>query len=228
MFAFMCVLMAAFVSTNPEQTSAKVVNSTQKQVDKSKTITNGNSKVEVVNFYNRVVLKGKTDAIKKINKTLLKGSNAFFANDTGLYEIAEIVVNESDDVDETFYDYVAQEHVWNNDRYFSIVQEKYWYAGGVSNTDLSGYVFDLKTGKQIKDITKFTKSKKLSTVKKQIISALEEDYMDYDLTEIKDMKATDFAFFIDVDGNLRVCFGPYKLGFGGWTKVAVIPSKFSK
>ena len=40
---------------------------------------------------------------------------------------------------------------------------------------------------------------------------------DVDLA-IKGKKAKDFYFYLDENGDVVVCFGPYEMGYGGWAR----------
>ena len=76
----------------------------------------------------------------------------------------------------------------------------------------------MKTGKRVKNVTKLTKTKNLAKFKKELLAKIKDDEDGYDPSEISAMKATDFKFFISNEGKVVICFGPYELGFGGWTK----------
>jgi len=58
----------------------------------------------------------------------------------------------------------------------------------------------------------------LKKLKKLIIRKVKKLDENYETTEIEDKKATDFNFYITKKGKVCVCFGPYELGFGGYTK----------
>ena len=174
-------------------------------------------------YYKRVVLSGSSSAAKSINKQLKKYSDKFMAEPSGAVEYAK------DDCKyrtykETYNDYVTQKVSYLSDDIISIVTTYNWYAGGVSNVDTYGYTFDLKTGKEITKLTSVTKTASLSKIKSTLTKKIEAQQ--YSATDLKDMKATDFHFYINSKGKVIVCFGPYELGYGGWTKKYTLAGKY--
>ena len=174
-------------------------------------------------YYKRVVLSGSSSAAKSINKQLKKYSDKFMAEPSGAVEYAK------DDCkyhtyNETYNDYVTQKVSYLSDDIISIVTTYNWYAGGVSNVDTYGYTFDLKTGKEITKLTSVTKTASLSKIKSTLTKKIEAQQ--YDPSDLKDMKATDFHFYINSKGKVIVCFGPYELGYGGWTKKYTLAGKY--
>ena len=174
-------------------------------------------------YYKRVVLSGSSGAAKSINKQLKKYSDKFMAEPSGAVEYAK------DDCkyrtyNETYNDYVTQKVSYLSDDIISIVTTYNWYAGGVSNVGTYGYTFDLKTGKEITKLTSVTKTASLSKIKSTLTKKIEAQQ--YSATDLKDMKATDFHFYINSKGKVIVCFGPYELGYGGWTKKYTLAGKY--
>ena len=174
-------------------------------------------------YYKRVVLSGSSSAAKSINKQLKKYSDKFMAEPSGAVEYAK------DDCkyrtyNETYNDYVTQKVSYLSDDIISIVTTYNWYAGGVSNVGTYGYTFDLKTGKEITKLTSVTKIASLSKIKSTLTKKIEAQQ--YSANDLKDMKATDFHFYINSKGKVIVCFGPYELGYGGWTKKYTLAGKY--
>ena len=216
-------------TTNTAKTTIKYK---VKTIDKSKEFAGSKSTVKAEYSYKRIVLKGKSKAIKKINKTLKKYCNTFFTLNTNsevpaIYEYAKNSSNFST-YNETFYDSVIQDVSFINKKYICISSTAHWYAGGVNNTSIVGYTFNLKTGKQIKKLTTFTKTKSLKKIKQQLVQKINEMDAGYTTTEIDSKGVKDFNFVIDKDGNVTVCFGPYELGYGGWPKLITLEGKLKK
>lgn len=198
---------------------------TYKTVKNNQTFKGEGCTITVKNYYKHVVLSGSSSAVKSINKQLKKYSDAFMAEPSGAVEYAK------DDCkyrtyDETYNDYVTQKVSYLSDGIVSIVTTWTWYAGGVGNTNIYGYTFDLKTGKEIKKLTSVTKTTSLTKIKSTLTKKIEADPNNFDPSDLKDMKATDFHFYINSKGKVVVCFGPYELGWGGWTKKYTLSGRY--
>ena len=192
-----------------------------KQTDKSEVVKGSKATIDVNYVYERVVLKGKQTGLKKINKQLKNYSNNFFVVPNGQQSIidqAKEISNERTENDT--YEYSAGQTVsYVGKKYVSICEFSYWYAGGVHNTIVKGHTFNLKTGKEVKKITKFTKVKNLDRLKKAIKKIVKKSIFEgepYYPEAIDKKKATDFDFYIDKDGSVKVCFEPYEVASGGW------------
>jgi len=216
-------------TTNKTKTTIKYKTKT---IDKSKEFKGSKSSVMAEYTYKRIVLKGKSKAIKKINKRLKKYCTSFFTKDKNqdlpvIFEYAKDA-SESRDYNDSYCDSVTQQVSFVNKKYICISASSHWYAGGVTNSSTIGYTFNLKTGKQVKKITSFTKTKSLKKIKQQLVQKINEKDAGYTTTEIADKGSRDFDFIIDKDGNVVVCFGPYELGYGGFTKFITLDGKFKK
>ncbi len=197
----------------------------KKKVNKSKTYT-GSCTVKVKNYYSRVVLKGDDAGIAKINKSLKKLSNEFMKN-SNVHEYAAEQVKYGS-YDDNYEDYGGQTVTFMNDEVVSICATRRWYAGGVSNTFYDGYVYNLKTGKQMKKITSFTKETNIKKLRKTILKKMVKAGKLSELAkpEIDKMTAKDFNFAINKKGNVEVYFGPYTLSHGGWTTECTVAGKY--
>ena len=196
---------------------------TYKTTKNNQTFKGEGCTITLKKYYKRVVLSGSSSAVKSINKQIKKYSDEFMAEPSGAVEYAE------DDCkyrtyDETYNDYVTQKVSYLSNDIISIVTTYNWYAGGVSNVNTYGYTFDLKTGKEITKLTSVTKSASLSKIKSTLTKRIEAKQ--YSASDLKDMKATDFHFYINSKGKVIVCFGPYELGYGGWTKKYTLAGKY--
>lgn len=209
-----------------ETVEAKVKYETKK-IDHSQTFDGTYCSITVENYYEYVQLKGSSNAIKKINKTLKNIAVKTMENESGAVEnAAEECNDEYRTTDTTYEDYTSQSIAYQSKKVISFCSMYYWYAGGVANSGFYGYVFDLKTGKQIKDITKVTKQKSLSKIKKTLVKKIlaSDEYLLQSEVEsiINSKKASEFDFYLNKNGNVVVCFGPYELGYGGWGREFVL------
>lgn len=181
--------------------------------------------IKLDRHFTYVVLEGKTPAIRSINKTLADSAGKEM-NLTSNAEASAIADSKNEyRRSETYCDYYNEEVTYQSKNVVSIKESWYWYAGGVSNTFEGGRVFDLKTGKEIKDITRCTKEKSLAKIKAILKNKINSGKEGYNASGLNKMKATDFEFYIGKRGNVVVCFGPYELGYGGWTKKYTLPGK---
>ena len=207
--------------------AAKLPTKTYKRVDKSKTY-NGSCKVDVKNYYSRVVLKGDDPGIKKINKALKKMSDKFL-KDGNVHEYASEQVRYGT-YDDSYEDYCAQSVTFVNNDVVSIFAVRRWYAGGVSNTFYEGYVYSLKTGNRLKRITDFTKETNIKKLRKTILKKMVKagELEELAKPEINKLKANQFSFVINKNGSVEVFFGPYTLGHGGWSTECTVAGKYKK
>lgn len=201
------------------------IGSTTVTIDKSKTVTGKKHSITVKHYFTYVVLQEEDSAVKKINKKL-KNQSKYLADESMATENAENDV-EFIDNDLEYEDYTEQEVAYISDKYVSVASTSGWYAGGVSNYSVSGLTFDLSTGKEIKKITYFTKEKSLKKIKKTIKKMAMKEDKDLRKSDVNaavdSKKANEFFFFLNADGDVVVCFGPYEMGYGGWTRMYTLP-----
>ena len=212
-------LSLAFTALFPVNTYASIGHTT-KTIDKSQTVKGEKSTIEVKHYLTYVVLEEDDPAVQKINKKL-KSEKKYLTDRSDAMDSAEFDADERD-YDDVYYDYTEQDVSFMSEDYVSVTSSWVWYAGGVGNYGISGLTFDLSTGKEIKKLTYFTKEKSLKKIKKTLKKmALKDDEnlsgADVDLA-IKGKKAKDFYFYLDENGDVVVCFGPYEMGYGGWAR----------
>lgn len=70
------------------------------------------------------------------------------------------------------------------------------------------------------------RSRDIISIKRTLKKAIEKQQ--YSSSDLQDMKATDFSYYINPKGKVIVCFGPYELGYGGWTKKFSLAGKYEK
>lgn len=199
-----------------------------KKVDASKSYDSGRVKVTV--YYKKPVLKGKSSAIKKINKAITKDCNDLVYSETAknLYEYAQIDAEEDYMKDEKlqYYYYANTKVTYNKNGIISIKVKTYWYAGGVSNTDVYGLNYSLKTGKKLYLTNVCSGSK--SSIKKSVLKKIKKDpdaaYIYWDKLNSYNVKKMNF--YIKPGKKAVVCFGPYEICYGGWYRTYTIKSKY--
>lgn len=202
----------------PADKAKAAKNYTLKTIDHSTTVKGKKCTIDIKCYYTYVQFKGDSDVIKKINKGIRNVLPKNYKNyKTDLLTYAKSDADERED-DDTYNDYNTQSVSFCNKKYASVHEYSFWYGGGVSNVNETGYVFDMKTGKRITKVTTLTKIKSLKSFKKALKKKIKKQDENYDISEIDKMKSTEFQFYITKKGKVCVCFGPYDLGFGGWTK----------
>lgn len=206
---------------------------TMDKVNKSKTFKHDGRKGKAVVYFKKPVLKGKSKAVKAINKSINKESNRFLNSEMveRLYDYTKDAVKSGfgyygNENKITFYCYAKSSVTYNNNGIISIKIETFWYAGGVSNTDVYGLNYSLKTGKKLRltDVCSGGASK----IKESIISKMyaSEDYEAYDMEKIYQYKTKKFRFYLKPNRKAVVCFGPYEISYGGWYRTFEIESKY--
>lgn len=189
--------------------------------DKVKTFTGENGNSIIANcYYERLVLVGLQKGIKKINKTLKKCVKKL--DYKSLYAIAEEDVKDGRG-NEIYNDNFKQEvHSYGTD-YVSIIENRYWWAGGVSNSFTQGYTFDLNTGKLLKPgkITGLSYKEIKEKYKKALKADPDFRGMDFDIDKYVDgIKEADFNYYINGDEFVAV-MAPYTF-YGGWSRTYVL------
>lgn len=180
----------------------------------------GNTKVE--SYYKNVVLKGKSKAIKKINKAIQKDCTKFIKSQS-----VKDLVNYAKDssYDECTYKYTASSKItYNQNGIISIKVYTIWYAGGVTNTDKYGMTFSLKTGKKLY-LNQVCADKPEKIAAKLRTKILKEDPQP-DLRKVTKNNVKKMDFYLKPKNKVIVCFGPYELGSGGWYRAYTLKSKW--
>lgn len=221
------MLFSCSVGKMDAQAASKAKYSYQK-VDVSQTYDSGRVKATV--YYKKPVLKGKSSAINKINKSITKDCNNFIYSESAksLCEYAKYEAEEGNLKNEKieYYFYANTKVTYNNKGIISIKVKTYWYAGGVSNTDVYGLNYSLKTGKKLK-LTNVCSGSKTS-VKKAVLQKVkkDKDAAQIDWTKLNSYDVNKMRFFIKPGKKAIVCFGPYEICYGGWYRTYTIKSKY--
>ena len=192
--------------------------------DKTKTFIGEKGKIVAECFCESFKLHGFKKGIKKINKALKKIASAYDCSD--LYENARIFAEESAESN-VFYNTINADVTYCDQEYFSVTFLSQWYAGGVSNINLNGIVFDINTGKKV-SVTKLT-GKKWNDIKnmlvKKIVDSGEFEGMEDDVVETfrKELKESDVPYYINSKGKVVMIIPEYTEPFyGGWYREYVL------
>lgn len=179
-------------------------------------------------YFKKVILTDNTNAAKKINKAIESQCKRFYRNES-LDSFYEYFFDDytSDRGDYANYvNYVNAKVTYNDNYVISIKYTEKWYAGGVSNTNIYGRTYSLKTGERLyfNDVTNLS----LSKIKKQLSSKVKKSYGKTGVNKIKKIKSKKSMNFYLVPGKKAyITFKPYQLGYGGNSAVYKIKSKYA-
>lgn len=226
------LLMALVVAlgglTGMDSQGASKAKFSYKKVNESKTY-HGKMTMKANVYYKKVVLKGKSNAVKKINKAIAKDCNRFLKSSTAekIKEYASESAQNPLNYDLDSYDYYANSKVtYNKNGIISIRVTTFWFAGGVVNTDRYGLTYSLKTGKRLY-LTNVCKGSS-STIKKTLCNKIKKDPDSDSMVweTINNYKVKKLNFYLKPGKKAVVCFGPYEINYGGWYRTFTIPSKY--
>lgn len=226
MIAFAVVLFGSVKTDSCAASKAKV---TYQKVDKSKTYK-GTTNVKARIYYKKVVLKGSTKAVKKINNAITADCNKFLKSQSvqSLHEYAKEKAENGYYSSEkvVFYNYATSSVTYNKNGIISIKIKTHWFAGGVSNTDVYGLTYSLKTGKRLylTDVCKGSASSVKKTVLNKVKKDLDSSSMYWNTLNKYKVKKMDF--YLKPGKKAVVCFGPNEINYGGWYSSFTIASKY--
>lgn len=201
----------AVSSVSNDVTTAKeevtLTKATIKKYSKKYTYKNKNKKVVMEAVYNRPVLKGNFDSLKKINKFYEKQEKEWLRSFENYLDDAKEFSEEGDFP--IYNDNVSYEVTYNQKGYLSIVTSGYFYTGGAHGTPYTdAHTFDLNTGKELKltDIMKGSDK----TIKNKIYKAFEkkiksnkEAYFSDALKTVKETAGKKSNFYLKKG---KICF----------------------
>ena len=177
--------------------------------------------------YTMPALQGTSKVVKKINKALKAGYTESQKDKEKLWNYVKD--NSKDDAmnRDVVYEVTSTCKVrYNQKGYISFSYDHYWFAGGVSNIWTDGMTFDLKTGKKlsVSDVVSGSNTK----IRKKILAKYEKKNGELGTLGqdeiLKDTKMKDFQFYLNKDGNVVVCFGPYQPGGGNGESTITLKS----
>ena len=177
--------------------------------------------------YTMPALQGTSKVVKKINKALKAGYTESQKDKEKLWNYVKD--NSKDDAmnRDVVYELTSTCKVrYNQKGYISFSYDHYWFAGGVSNIWTDGMTFDLKTGRKlsVSDVVSGSNTK----IRKKILAKYEKKNGELGTLGqdeiLKDTKMKDFQFYLNKDGNVVVCFGPYQPGGGNGESTITLKS----
>lgn len=184
---------------------------TYKTYDKSKTYKGKKSTIKDVEKYKRVILKGDSDAVKKINQVLK--------------ELCDAKVNEmpvgyaKNDADNMGYDgeysnIYTSKVTYNANGVISIMISYEWYQGGVADYGSDCYTFDLTTGEQLKltDVCSGNNRTLTKKIKNRLVKKYSKDAFSAD--GLDSISADKCDFYLKKGGKAVVVFDKYEISHG--------------
>lgn len=177
-------------------------------------------------YFKEVVLDANTAAAKKINAAIEKDCLRFISSkkvDNVYGTFFEYPPNYGEN---NYFCYVDSKVTYNNKYVISIKYTEKWYAGGALNTTVYGRTYSLKTGKRLYlgDVTNTS----LGKIKKQLTAKVKNSYGQLGVNRIKKIKSKkSMDFYLASGKRAYVTFKPYELGYGGYSAVYKIKSKYS-
>lgn len=215
----LCLLLLCCMPTMKADAASKARTTTKKVTDVNKKY----GKITVQSYYKKVVLKGNSKAVKKINKAIQKDCKEFLKGSDLLVDYAK-----SDKAyckyPTTYLNEAVSKVTYNNKNVISIKVTTDWYAGGKYYTDEYGMTYSLKTGKKLtlNQVCSVSSSKIASTLKKKI----KKEDATLDTKKVTKNNVKNMEYYLMPNKKAVVCFGPYELGWGGWTRTYTINSKY--
>lgn len=159
---------SAFAKTNKGVAKYNITN-----VNKSKKFSND---ITYIKYYKKVVLKGSSKSIKKINKVLNADCNKYMNKKTVDQEYKSIgSLNKlPSGMVSTFRATHTSKVKYNKNNIISVSVSSYDSMGGVPNTTLYGFTYNVKTSKKLtlKNVTNYSEKK----LKSEIIKKLQKKY----------------------------------------------------
>ena len=171
-------------------------------------------------LYQLPQLKGKSAAIKKINKSIMTDYKNTFEYKKNLFNYFEGLKKSS----YTYIFYLNKCKVtYNQNGYVSFKFTSNWYAGGIGETKEYGLTYRLKDGKKmtVQDVVYGKKS----SIKKNIAKAYARRISKEGYKYIMQKKYSDIDFYVKPGKKVFVCFGPYQPMGGHGCSVIVMKGK---
>lgn len=180
------------------------------KIDKSRKFQKG----KLVMYYQKPVLSGNGEAVKKINKAIEQDANELLKKTDFMYSF----MDELDQNQEVNYGYEYRYHTKSEVKYnqkgmISFRMKNDWYIGGVYDQTVYGLNYNVKSGKKLKltEVCNCGEKKLKEKVRKQLKNG------NYKLTdsfwkefEKDSYKISNMDFYIISDDKVAVCFAPYQ------------------
>ena len=210
----------ALAKTNKGVTKYKIT-----KVDKSKKFSND---ITYIKYYKKVVLKGSSKSIKKINKVLNADCNKYMNKKTVDQEYKSI--GSLNKLPSGMVSTLKATHTakmkYNKNKIISISVSSYDSMGGVPNTTLYGFTYNVKSGKKLtlKNVTNYSKKK----LRNEIIKKLQKKYGNSLFDDYKKYVKNVYKLpcYIKSGNKCVITFKPYTVTSGGTYSSVTIKSKY--
>ena len=205
------VMLVCFIGDCPKAQAATKAQYTYKTYDKSKTYKGKKSTIKDVEKYKRVILKGDSEAVKKINQVLEEVCDAAVKEmPTGSAEYAAEHLSYDDEYRNVYTSRVT----YNANGVISIMISYEWYQGGVLDYGCDGYTFDLATGEQLKltDVCNGSDRTLMKKIKNKLIRKYSIDA--FSQSSVDELSADKCDFYLNKGGKAVVVFDKYEIAAG--------------
>jgi hypothetical protein len=217
------VMVLALVQLTPVSAASTKVETTSKKVV---LLNKKYGKIKAKCYYEKIYLKGDTDAINKINETLKQTyADMEKSKQSGKASLIEYAKGDANgDYAATYVDTTTAKVSYNAKGIICIQFSEEWFAGGVSNPNTWGITFNIKTGEQLSldQVCNSTPKKIAATLRKKI----KKDDSYASVENVTAAKVPEMNYYLTSGNKAVVCFGPYELGYGGWVRTYTIKSKY--
>ena len=209
----------AFAKTNKGVAKYNITN-----VNKSKKFSND---ITYIKYYKKVVLKGSSKSIKKINKVLNADCNKYMNKKTVDQEYKSIgSLNKlPSGMVSTFRATDTSKVKYNKNNIISVSVSSYDSMGGVPNTTLYGFTYNVKTSKKLtlKNVTNYSKKK----LKSEIIKKLQKKYGNRLFKNYKKYVKNVYKLpFYITNNKCVIAFKPYTVTSSGTYSSVTVKSKY--
>ncbi|BBF41351.1 hypothetical protein lbkm_0025 [Lachnospiraceae bacterium KM106-2] len=220
---YLCIIMSVVVIGILTSNSVHAKGRASYQIQRvDQSVHNKAGKVIAKFYYDRVILRGNTKAVKKINKDTKKVCDQFFHT----YKKQFLGYVEDKDqpygptAEEPYKCYVTSKVAYNKNGIISIKQYSDWFAGGVANSEYTGLTYNTKSGKKlsivdvIKGNSRTVKQKVERNVRKYLIkNSIVGSQLSSTMNIVKKKKIGDYNFYL-YKNKVYVCFLCYELELG--------------
>ena len=205
------VMLVCFVGDCTKTQAASSAQYTYKTYDKSKTYKGKKSTIKDVEKYKRVILKGDSAAVKKINQVLKEACDA---------KVKEMPAGYAkNDADHMSYggeysNIYTSKVTYNENGVISIMVSYEWYQGGVADYGCDCYTFDLTTGDQLKltDVCNGSNCTLTKKIKNRLLKKYSKDA--FSEGGLKSISADKCDFYLKKNGKAVVVFDKYEISYG--------------
>lgn len=179
------------------------------------------SKIKTNYIFDKPILKGKSNAIKKINRSLEKEYKKSWDDKETIQDTAKEMSKYSSTRKIRLYTTDKCKVTYNGKGIISFCYYSEWYAGGVNNTYHYGLSYDLKTGRklQLSDVVSGSKTQ----IKTKIWKQYNKEYPHGFSSKKGAMKIplSDWYFYLK-NGKVIISHGAYApWGGNGETKISL-------